>query len=64
LGAVAEAEFIDADGTVRREPLNRCWSVAFERVSPVPGVNPWVEGQVSPDPHPRAGTLGRGQRQA
>ena len=35
LGAVAEAEFIDADGTVRREPLSRCWSVAFERVSPV-----------------------------
>jgi hypothetical protein len=35
LGAVAEAEFIDADGAVRREPLSRCWSVAFERVLPV-----------------------------
>jgi hypothetical protein len=37
LGAVAEGEFIDADGTVRREPLNRWWSVAFERVSLVRG---------------------------
>jgi hypothetical protein len=37
LGAAVEAEFIDADGTVRREPLGRCWSVAFERVSPVRG---------------------------
>src|SRR6266700_2732199 len=36
-GTVVEAEFIDADGTVRREPLSRCWSVAFERVSPVRG---------------------------
>jgi len=36
-GAVAEAEFIDADGAVRREPLSRCWSVAFERVLPVRG---------------------------
>jgi hypothetical protein len=35
VGAAVEAEFIDADGTVRREPLSRCWSVAFERVSPV-----------------------------
>ncbi len=35
LDAVAEAEFIDVDGTVRREPLSRCWSVAFERVPPV-----------------------------
>src|SRR5215469_7609489 len=25
-----------------------------------PGVNPWVEGQVNPDPHPRAGALGAG----
>ena len=32
LDAVAEAEFIDVDGTVRREPLSRSWSVAFERV--------------------------------
>jgi hypothetical protein len=37
LGVVVEAEFIDADGVVRREPLSRCWSVAFERVSPVRG---------------------------
>jgi hypothetical protein len=35
--AVAEAEFIDADGTVRHEPLSRCWSAAFERVLPVRG---------------------------
>jgi hypothetical protein len=35
LDAVAEAEFIDADGTVRREPLSLCWNVAFERVRPV-----------------------------
>ena len=35
MGAVAEAEFIDADGAVRREPLSRCWNVAFERVLPV-----------------------------
>jgi hypothetical protein len=34
LGAVAEAEFIDVDGTVRREPLSRCWSVAFEHRQP------------------------------
>jgi hypothetical protein len=37
LGGVAEAEFIDADGAVRRELLSRCWSVAFERVLPVRG---------------------------
>jgi hypothetical protein len=37
LGAVAEAEFIEADGTVRREPLSRCWGVVFERVLPVRG---------------------------
>jgi hypothetical protein len=33
LGGVAEAEFIDVDGTVRREPLCRCWGVALERVA-------------------------------
>jgi hypothetical protein len=44
LGAVAEAEFIDADGTVRREPLARCWTVAFERVPPVRGF-PSFRGQ-------------------
>jgi hypothetical protein len=38
LGAVAEAEFADVDGTVRREALGRCWSVAFERVLPVRGL--------------------------
>jgi hypothetical protein len=37
LGAAVEAEFADVDGTVRREPLSGCWSVAFERVSPVRG---------------------------
>jgi hypothetical protein len=37
VGAVAEAEFIDSDGTVRREPLSRRWSLAFERVPPVRG---------------------------
>jgi hypothetical protein len=37
LGAAAEAEFIDADGMVRRELLSRCWGVAFERVLPVRG---------------------------
>jgi hypothetical protein len=37
VGAAVEAQFIDADGTVRRESLSRCWSVAFERVSPVRG---------------------------
>jgi hypothetical protein len=37
LGASVEAEFVDVDGTVRREPLSRCWGVAFERVSPVRG---------------------------
>ena len=37
VGAVVDAEFIDADGTVRRESLSRCWSVAFERVLPVRG---------------------------
>jgi hypothetical protein len=36
-GVVVEAEFIDPDGVVRREPLSRCWSVAFERVPPVRG---------------------------
>jgi hypothetical protein len=44
LDAVAEAEFIDADGTVRRELLARCWSVAFERVRPVRGF-PSFRGQ-------------------
>jgi hypothetical protein len=29
-----EAEFVAADG-MRREPLGRCWSVAFEHASPV-----------------------------
>ena len=37
LDAAVEVEFIDADGMVRRELLSRCWSVAFERVSPVRG---------------------------
>jgi len=32
-----EVEFIDADGTLRREPLSGCWNVAFERVAPVRG---------------------------
>ena len=38
-GAAAgvEVEFIDADGTPRREPLSSCWNVAFERVAPVRG---------------------------
>ena len=44
LDAVAEAEFINVDGTVRREPLSRCWSVAFERVRPVRGF-PSFRGQ-------------------
>jgi len=44
LGAVVEAEFIDVDGTVRRELLSRCWSVAFERVPPVRGF-PSFRGQ-------------------
>jgi len=35
--AAVEAEFIDADGTPRREPLSSCWNVAFERVAPVRG---------------------------
>ena len=35
--AGVEAEFIDADGTRRREPLSSCWNVPFERVSPVRG---------------------------
>lgn len=37
LGATVEAEFIDAVGAVRREPLSRCWNVGFERVAPVRG---------------------------
>jgi hypothetical protein len=45
LDAVAvEAEFTDADGTVRREPSSRCWDVAFERVLPVRGF-PSFRGQ-------------------
>jgi len=44
LDAVVQAEFIDADGTVRREPLSRCWSVPFERVLPVRGF-PSFRGQ-------------------
>lgn len=32
-----EAEFVDADGVVRREPLSQCWSAGFERVGPVRG---------------------------
>jgi hypothetical protein len=38
-GATAdvEVEFIDADGTPRREPLSGCWNVAFERAAPVRG---------------------------
>ena len=38
-GAAAdvEVEFIDADGTPRREPLSDCWNVAFERVAAVRG---------------------------
>jgi Transposase DDE domain group 1 len=38
-GAAAdvEVEFIDADGTRRREPLSGCWNVTFERVAPVRG---------------------------
>jgi hypothetical protein len=35
--AGAEVEFIDADGTPRREPLSGCWNVAFERVAAVRG---------------------------
>ena len=35
--AGVEVEFIDADGTPRREPLSGCWNVAFERVAPVRG---------------------------
>jgi hypothetical protein len=31
VGAAVEAVFIDADGTVRREPISRCSNVAFER---------------------------------
>ena len=33
-----EVEFIDADGTRRREPLSSCWNVPFERVAPVRGL--------------------------
>jgi hypothetical protein len=38
-GAAAdvEVEFIEADGTLRREPLSGCWNVAFEGVAPVRG---------------------------
>ena len=38
-GAVAgvEAEFVGADGVMRREPLSGCWNLAFERVAPVRG---------------------------
>ena len=38
-GAAAdvEVEFIDVDGTPRRESLNGCWNVAFERVAAVRG---------------------------
>ena len=32
-----EAEFVGAGGVMRREPLNGCWNVAFERVAPVRG---------------------------
>ena len=35
--ADVEIEFIEADGTLRREPLSGCWNVAFERVVPVRG---------------------------
>jgi hypothetical protein len=38
-----EAEFVGLDG-VRRERLNRCWGVAFERVGPVRGF-PSYRGQ-------------------
>jgi hypothetical protein len=31
-----EVEFIDADGTPRRELLSSCWDVTFERVAPNP----------------------------
>ena len=41
---VAEAEFVDVDGMARREPLSRCWNVAFERVRPVRGF-PSFRGQ-------------------
>jgi len=37
MAAGVEVEFIDADGTRRREPLSGCWNVAFERVAPVRG---------------------------
>jgi hypothetical protein len=39
VGAAAdvEVEFIEADGTLRQEPLSDCWNVAFERVAPVRG---------------------------
>ena len=48
VGAAAgvEVEFIDADGTLRREPLSGCWNVAFERVAPVRSF-PSFRGQVS-----------------
>jgi len=36
--ADVEVEFIEADGTLRREPLSGCWNVAFEPVAPVQGV--------------------------
>lgn len=32
-----EVEFVGDGGAVRREPLSRCWDVAFERVAPVRG---------------------------
>jgi hypothetical protein len=32
-----EAEFVGADGVMRREWLSGCWNVAFERVAPVRG---------------------------
>jgi hypothetical protein len=37
MAADVEVEFIDADGTRRRELLSGCWNVAFERVAPVRG---------------------------
>jgi hypothetical protein len=44
LDAVAvEAEFTDADGTVRREPLIRCWGVAFEQAAWVTSVAIWAD---------------------
>jgi hypothetical protein len=44
-GAAAdvEVEFIDADGTLRRESLSGCWHVAFERVAAQPM---WLRGTV------------------